>query len=110
MKVIPIRARTHDEFLDRIAHRLVQLLQQEPDPDEAMGDALAFLEARELWNGSMHPEHVDRGTRKCVGFAQNVIVRNLLVREAVTSSDREFEPVYCETVEELLSELLPLRS
>ena len=107
MAVIPIRAQSISERLDRIAKRLVTLLRESEDPNAEMSDVLSILEEHGLWNGSMDPARIDRGVPKFYGFAQNAIVENELVRDALEQSDREFEPIYCESVEELISELLP---
>lgn len=106
MKVIPLYPRNMDEKLDRIARRLMILLRTSDDPEREMSNALGYLEEHGLWNGSMDPAHVDLGRPRFFGFARNLINENLLLREVLEMCEREFEPIYCETVEELLTELV----
>jgi len=107
MSVIPLFPRTIDQRLDRIAKRLFVLLREEKYPQSAMSAVLDRLEENDLWHGSMDARNVDRGYPPFFGFVQNAIVENLSLREAVGSMHREFEPIYCETIGDLISNLLP---
>lgn len=55
----------------------------------------------------MDARRVDRGSPQCFGFVENVIVQNFAIREALNLSRLEFEPIYCETIGDLISHLLP---
>lgn len=107
MPVIPIRARTLDELLERIAAHLVVLLNESEDPAGDMDLVLSMLDQRELWSGSMEAEAIDHGSSRFHAFARQVIARNPLLSEAMSSSEREFEPLVCDTVEDLMSNVVP---
>jgi hypothetical protein len=75
-----------------------------------MSRALEMLEEHGLLNGCMNPEHLERGMLRFFAFSRNLIVENDLVRDVLAQSNREFEPLHCETADQLITEVLPLGS
>jgi hypothetical protein len=105
--IVPLYPRNVSERLERICAQLIRLLNGSEDPMREMRDALSMLDAHDLWHGNMDPTCIDRGIPRFHAFARNVIVENDAVRDAVAAASREFEPLNCETVEDLLTNLIP---
>lgn len=108
MVVIPIRARTLDELLERIASHLVVLLNKSDDPEGDMDLVLSMLDERELWSGSMDAEDLDRhGSPASMPLLSRQSPATLFLAKRCPRPTAISNPLVCDTVEEPMSNVIP---